>query len=56
MQIEIQQMFLDFMKQVNCVLEANTEDKRKCFVFLHKAQNAAMKAIENYSSVSQETI
>lgn len=44
MQIELQEMFLLFMKQVNHSLIVNSAEKRKCFVFLHKAQNEAMKA------------
>lgn len=46
MQIEIQEMFLLFMKQLQHAIPIQSKDKNACFVFLHKAQNAAMKAIE----------
>lgn len=54
MQIEIQEMFLDFMKKIGILLEENTEDKRKCFVFLHKAQSSAIKALQSKDNKSGE--
>jgi hypothetical protein len=46
MQIEIQEMFLDFMNKIQFILPNKSQYKNACFAHLHKAQNSAMKALD----------